>query len=119
MSEIVGLVFGKATNTTFNFTVNPEKLPKFGEFVVAENRDGEPVLGVVKGITNINKLIEDGNHSFQYIMRNIGYSKTLLGMNDVVIATARVLGVVDGEDIRPNRIPINRVRRSNLQAMMF
>jgi DNA helicase HerA-like ATPase len=105
-ADVVGLVFGRATNTTFSFTVNPENIPKFGEFVIVKNRDGEDVLGVVKEITNLNKLIESEDHTFEYILRNIGYSKTLLEMNDIVIATARVLGVIDGNDIKPNRTPI-------------
>jgi hypothetical protein len=36
-ADVVGLVFGRATNTTFSFTVNPENIPKFGEFVIVKN----------------------------------------------------------------------------------
>ncbi len=103
---MIGLVFGRATTNNFNFTVNPESIPKFGEFVVTQNRDGETVLGVVKEIINLNRLIEDDHFSFEYLLKHVGFSKRLIEMNDVVIATARVLGVVEGGEIRPNRIPI-------------
>ncbi len=103
---MIGLVFGRATTNHFNFAVNPANIPKFGEFVVTENRDGETVLGVVKEISNLNKLIEDDHFSFEYLLKHVGFSKTLIEMNDIVIATARVLGVVEDGDIRPNRVPV-------------
>jgi len=103
---MIGLVFGKATNTSFSFTVNPNNIPKFGEFVVTENRDGETVLGVVKEVANLNKLIESDDFSFEYLLRHVGFSKSLIEMNDIVVATAKVLGIVDGNDIKPNRVPI-------------
>ncbi|RLI79877.1 ATP-binding protein, partial [Archaeoglobales archaeon] len=59
---VVGLVFGPSSNTEFSFTVNPDNIPKFGEYVMAENRDGEDVLGIVKEIVNFNKLIMDESH---------------------------------------------------------
>jgi len=107
--DIVGLVFGPSSNTEFSFTVNPDNIPKFGEYVMAENRDGEKVLGIVKEIVNFNKLIMDEGYSFSYVLKNLSVSEKLLKMNDVVVATARVLGVVKNEteiDIQPNRVPI-------------
>lgn len=107
--DVVGLVFGPSSNTEFNFTVRPDNLPKFGEFVVAENRDGNVVLGVVKEIINFNKLIMDESYTFNYILKNIGASEKLLKMNEVVVASAKVLGVVKNNEeveIHPNRIPV-------------
>lgn len=109
MEELVGLVFGPSSNTEFSFTVNPDNILKFGEYVMAENRDGEKVLGIVKEIVNFNKLIMDEGYSFSYVLKNLSVSEKLLKMNDVVVATARVLGVVKNEteiDIQPNRVPI-------------
>lgn len=103
---MIGLVFGRATTNYFSFTVDPKNIPKFGEFVVTFNRDGETVLGVVKEIVNVNKLIEDDHFSFEYLLKHVGFSKKLIEQNDIVIATARVLGVVENGDIRPNRVPI-------------
>lgn len=109
-SDVVGLVFGPSSNTEFSFTVNPDNIPKFGEYVIVKNRDDEEVLGIVKKIENFNKLIMDESYSFTYILKNLSLSENLLQMNDIVIATARVLGVVEDKakdvDIRPNRVPI-------------
>ncbi len=121
---MIGLVFGRATTSSFSFTVNPENIPKFGEFVVTENRDGEDVLGVVKEVANLNKLIENEEFSFEYMLKHVGFSRSLIEMNDIVIATARVLGVVDGNDVRPNRIPIKpssevRLADSSLLQRLF
>ncbi len=103
---MIGLVFGRATTTHFSFTVNPNNIPKFGEFVTTKNRDGEIVLGTVKEIVNVNKLIEDDHFSFEYLLKHVGFSKRLIEQNDIVIATARVLGVVENGEIKPNRVPI-------------
>jgi len=111
---MIGLVFGKATTNYFSFTVNPDNIPKFGEFVITKNRDGEIVLGIVKEVVNINKLIEEDHFSFEYLLKHVGFSKRLIEQNDIVIATARVLGVIENGEIRPNRVPIMPSSEVNL-----
>lgn len=104
----VGLVFGQSSTSEFSFVVNPSKMPKFGEFVVAENRDGELVLGVVKEITNFNRLIVESN-AFEYIVKNMSFSERLMEKNEVVVAAATVLGVVkemESLEVLTNRSPI-------------
>jgi len=109
VKNAVGLVFGQSSTSEFNFAVNPNNIPKFGEFVVARNRDDEQVLGVVKEITNFNRMILD-EYAFDYILKNIGFSERLMEKNDVVVASANVLGVVketkNDVEVLPNRVPI-------------
>ncbi len=106
MQDAVGLVLGKSSISEFSFVVNPSKIPKFGEFVVAANRDGEEVLGVVREITSFNRLILDESFGFEYLMKNIDLTRNLLDRNEVVIAKASVLGVVRDGEVVPNRTPV-------------
>ena len=108
--NIIGLVFGPSSTMEFSFVVNPENAPKFGEFIVTKNRDGEEVLGIVKELNNINKLITSEEFSFESLVKNLLLSREIIEKNDIVIATARVLGVIHDNgpdaDILPNRTPI-------------
>lgn len=108
--DIIGLVFGPSSTAEFSFVVNLENAPKFGEYIVTENREGEEVLGIVKELNNINKLIASEEFSFESLVKNLLLSKEIIEKNDIVIATARVLGVIHDNgpdaDILPNRIPI-------------
>ncbi len=106
MDNVVGLVLGKSSISEFSFAVNPSNIPKFGEYVVASNRDGEEVIGIVKEISNFNRMILDEGFSFEYLVKNIDFSKRLLERNDVVVANAKVVGVMRDGDVHPNRTPI-------------
>lgn len=101
----IGFVLGESSITEFRFAVNPVKVPKFGEYVVAENRDGKEVLGIVRNVTNFNRLLEEAI-GFDYAIKNINMSKKLLERNEVIIANAKTLGVIEDREIIPNRIPI-------------
>lgn len=103
--ESIGFVLGESSITEFSFAVNPAKIPKFGEFVVAENRDHEEVLGLVKNVINSNRLLENGI-SFDYALMNIKSSKKVLERNEVIIAKAKILGVLKENEILPNRVPV-------------
>lgn len=110
LGNVVGLVFGQSSTSEFSFAVNPENIPKFGEFVVTKNRGGEDVLGIIKEITNFNKMILDESYAFDYVIKNMLFSERLIERNDVIIASANVLGVVknDGDKVSviPNRFPV-------------
>lgn len=103
--ESIGFVLGESSITEFNFAVNPSKIPKFGEFVVVENREGDDVLGLVKNVTNFNRLLEE-EMNFDYALKNINVSKRVLERNEVIVAKAKILGVVRGGEILPNRVPV-------------
>ncbi|MDI9645584.1 MAG: ATP-binding protein [Archaeoglobales archaeon] len=104
--ENVGLVFGEASISEFKFIVNPFNSPKFGEYVVAKNSDGEDVLGIVRKIKSFNRLMLEEEFSYEYLVKNIGYSKSLLEKNEVTVAVASILGVVKDCTIKPNRSSI-------------
>lgn len=104
--QSVGIVMGKSSITEFSFAINPSSIPKFGEYVVAENRDGEEVIGIVREISNFNRLILDEGFSFEYLVKNVDFSRKLLEKNDVIVGTASVIGVVKSGEISPNRTPI-------------
>ncbi|WP_202319855.1 ATP-binding protein [Archaeoglobus neptunius] len=106
MKVAVGLVMGKSSISEFSFAVNPSCIPKFGEYVMAENRDGEGVIGIVREISNFNRMIIDEGFSFEYLVKNIDFSRKLLEKNDVVVASATVIGVIRGGEVYPNRVPI-------------
>lgn len=103
--ESIGFVLGETSITEFSFAVNPLKIPRFGEFVVVENRNQEDVLGLVKSVTNFNRLLED-EMNFEYALMNIKSSKKVLERNEVIIASAKILGVVKDGEILPNRVPV-------------
>jgi len=102
----VGLVMGKSSITDFSFAVNPSAIPKFGEYVTAINRDGEEVIGIVREISNFNRMILDEGFSFEYLVKNLDFSRRLIEKNDVIVATATVIGVVKDGEVYPNRTPI-------------
>ncbi|MEM4540997.1 MAG: ATP-binding protein [Archaeoglobaceae archaeon] len=101
----IGFVLGESSISEFSFAVNPSNVPKFGEYVVAENRDGKEVLGIVRNVVNFNRLLENPLN-FEYALKNLSMSKKILERNEVVVANAKVLGIVEGGEISPNRVPI-------------
>ncbi len=104
--EVVGLVLGRSSIGEFSFVVNPSNVPKFGEYVVTKNGDGEDVLGIVREVSSFNRLILDDGLGYEYVVKNLGLSKVLLERNEVVTATASVVGVVNGDTVEPNRVPV-------------
>ena len=102
----VGLVMGKSSITDFSFAVNPLAIPKFGEYVTVMNRDEEEVIGIVREISNFNRMILDEGFSFEYLVKNLDFSRKLIEKNDVIVATATVIGVVRNGEVHPNRTPI-------------
>ncbi|ASJ09484.1 DNA helicase [Thermococcus siculi] len=110
----VGIVFGESTTDHFTFIVNPKnELPRFGEFLIARNRDGDEVLALLKSIRNINWLMDAGRGSYDYVEKTVNvFSKGVLDKSEAILATAKVLGVLrrsDGEFLAkpaPNRVPI-------------
>ncbi len=111
MEGPIGIVYGESTTDRFTFIVNPHvELPKFGEFVVVKNREGEDVLASVRGIRNVNWLMEAGKGSYDYVEKTVRvFSSGVLGKSEALIANARVLGVLKGGTSfrqMPNRVPI-------------
>ncbi len=110
----VGIVFGESTTDHFTFIVNPRnELPRFGEFLIARNRDGDEVLALLKSIRNVNWLMDAGRGSYDYVEKTVNvFSKGVLDKSEEILATAKVLGVLrtaDGEFLAkpaPNRVPI-------------
>ncbi|WP_297458666.1 ATP-binding protein [Thermococcus sp.] len=110
----VGIVFGESTTDHFTFIVNPRnELPRFGEFLIARNRDGDEVLALLKSIRNINWLMDAGRGSYDYVEKTVNvFSKGVLDKSEEILATAKVLGVLrtaGGEFLAkpaPNRVPI-------------
>ncbi|MDW7990191.1 MAG: ATP-binding protein [Archaeoglobaceae archaeon] len=103
--ESVGFVFGESSINEFSFAVNPLKVPKFGEYVVVENRSGEEVLGIVKNLTNFNRLLEEGI-SFEYALKNFNISRIIIEKNEVIVAKAKIIGIISENNILPNRVPV-------------
>lgn len=104
--QSVGVVMGRSSISEFSFAVNPSSIPKFGEYVVAENRDGEEVIGIVREISNFNRLILDEGFSFEYLVKNMDFSRRLIEKNDVIVGNASVIGVIRDGEVFPNRVPI-------------
>ncbi|AFL95951.1 hypothetical protein CL1_1755 [Thermococcus cleftensis] len=110
----VGIVFGESTTDHFTFIVNPRnELPRFGEFLVVRNREGDEVLALLKSIRNLNWLMEAGRGSYDYVEKTVNvFSRGILDKSEEILATAKVLGVLrtrDGEFLTkpaPNRVPI-------------
>lgn len=101
----VGFVLGESSINEFSFAIDPSNVPKFGEYVVAENRDGKEVLGIVRNVINFNRLLENPL-SFEYALKNFSMSKKLLERNEVVTANAKVIGILEDGEIIPNRVPV-------------
>jgi len=107
----VGIVYGESTTDRFTFIVNPGvELPRFGEFVVVKNREGDDVLASVRGLKNVNWLMDAGRGSYDYVEKTVDvFSKGVLGKSEALIASARVLGILrENERFKqmPNRVPI-------------
>ncbi|MCD6372223.1 MAG: ATP-binding protein [Thermococcus sp.] len=107
----IGIVYGESTTDRFTFIVNPHvELPKFGEFVVVKNREGDDVLASVRSIRNVNWLMDAGKGSYDYVEKTVKvFSSGVLGKSEALIASARVLGILrKGEKFKqmPNRVPI-------------
>ena len=110
----VGIVFGESSTDHFTFIVNPKNdLPRFGEFLVVKNREGDEVLALLKSIRNLNWLMEAGRGSYDYVEKTVNvFSRGILDKSEAILATAKVLGVIrtrDGEFMVkpvPNRVPI-------------
>ena len=107
----IGIVYGDSTTDRFMFIVNPHvELPKFGEFVVVKNREGDDVLASVRSIRNVNWLMDAGKGSYDYVEKTVKvFSSGVLGKSEALIASARVLGILrKGEKFKqmPNRVPI-------------
>jgi DNA helicase HerA-like ATPase len=113
-ANAVGIVFGESSTDHFTFIVNPKnELPRFGEFLIVRNRDGDEVLGLLKSMRNINWLMDAGRGSYDYVEKTVNvFSKGVLDKSEEILATAKVLGVLrrhDGEFLprpAPNRVPI-------------
>lgn len=103
--DAIGFVLGESSINEFSFATDPSKVPKFGEYVVAENRDGKGVLGIVRNVINFNRLLENPL-SFEHALKNLSMSKKLLERNEVVIANAKVIGILENGEIIPNRVPV-------------
>lgn len=107
MNDKVGIVYGESSTDRFTFIANPDNLPKFGEFVVVTNREGEEVLGVVKRVINVNWLMSAGRGNYAYIEKTVSaFSKGVLEKSEALIVEVRTLGVVNGSEVMPNRFPI-------------
>lgn len=103
--DVIGFVLGESSISEFSFAVDPSNVPKFGEYVVAENRDGKEVLGIVRNVINFNRLLENPL-SFEYALKNVKMSKKILEKNEVVVANAKIIGIAENGEIIPNRVPV-------------
>lgn len=110
----VGIVSGESTTDHFTFIANPKRgLPRFGEFLMVKNRDGDEVLAILKSVRNINWLMEAGKGSYDYVEKTVNvFSRGVLDKSEAILATAKVVGVLrraNGEFLNrpaPNRVPI-------------
>lgn len=103
--EAIGFVHGESSIDEFTFAIDPSNVPRFGEYVVAENREGKEVLGIVRKVVNFNRLLENPL-SFEHALKNLSLSKRLIERNEIVVANAKVIGIVENGEIIPNRVPI-------------
>lgn len=83
---------------------------QFGEFVVAQNRNGEWVIGTIRRLQNINWLLISGKSTYQSLQLDLEQYGESIEDNEEVIASVRVLGKLsfNGENVEvlPNRVPI-------------
>ncbi|MDK2869313.1 MAG: double-strand break repair helicase HerA and related ATPase [Pyrococcus sp.] len=106
MEEFVGIVRGEASFTSYEFSINPSANVSFGEFVVTKNRDGDLVLGTVRHVKNVNWLLSSVKSNFNSLALDIEEYGESLGENEEVVATVRILGKIEGNELVPNRVPI-------------
>jgi hypothetical protein len=108
--DAVGIVKGEASVIGYDFSAHPEVNLQFGEFVVAQNRNGEWVIGTIRKLQNINWLLISGKSTYQSLQLDLEQYGESIEDNEEVIASVRVLGKLNfnGEriDVLPNRVPI-------------
>ncbi|WP_042698755.1 DNA double-strand break repair helicase HerA [Thermococcus sp. PK] len=108
--EAVGIVKGEASVIGYDFSAHPDVNLQFGEFVVAQNRNGEWVIGTIRKLQNINWLLISGKSTYQSLQLDLEQYGESIEDNEEVIASVRVLGKLNfnGEriDVLPNRVPI-------------
>ncbi|AFK22721.1 ATP-binding protein [Pyrococcus sp. ST04] len=102
----LGIVRGEASYATFEFSVNPDAEISFGEFVVTKNRAGELVLGIVRGVENVNWLLTSAKSNFNSLSLDIQEYGESLAENEEIVATVKILGKVANGELQPNRVPI-------------
>ncbi|HIH73611.1 MAG: Bipolar DNA helicase [Thermococcales archaeon 44_46] len=108
--DAVGIVKGEASVIGYDFSAHPDVNLQFGEFVVAQNRNGEWVIGTIRKLQNINWLLISGKSTYQSLQLDLEQYGESIEDNEEVIASVRVLGKLNfnGEriDVLPNRVPI-------------
>ncbi|USS39934.1 DNA double-strand break repair helicase HerA [Thermococcus aggregans] len=108
--DAVGIVKGEASVVGYDFSAHPDVNLQFGEFVVAQNRNGEWVIGTIRKLQNINWLLMSGKSTYQSLQLDLEQYGESIEDNEEVIASVRVLGKLkfNGEKIEvlPNRVPI-------------
>jgi len=108
--DAVGIVKGEASVIGYDFSAHPDVNLQFGEFVVAQNRNGEWVIGTIRRLQNINWLLISGKSTYQSLQLDLEQYGESIEDNEEVIASVRVLGKLNfnGENVEvlPNRVPI-------------
>ncbi|MCO6041813.1 DNA double-strand break repair helicase HerA [Thermococcus alcaliphilus] len=108
--DAVGIVKGEASVIGYDFSAHPDVNLQFGEFVVAQNRNGEWVIGTIRRLQNINWLLISGKSTYQSLQLDLEQYGESIEDNEEVIASVRVLGKLsfNGEkvEVLPNRVPI-------------
>ncbi|CAB50129.1 DNA double-strand break repair helicase HerA [Pyrococcus abyssi] len=102
----IGIVRGEATFLNYEFSVNPNKDVSFGEFVITKNRDGEDVLGIVRGVRNVNWILSSAKSTFNSIKLDVEEYGSSIFDNEEIVATVKVLGKIDDGELVPNRVPV-------------
>lgn len=113
--KAVGIVRGEATVTNYTFSAQPDAELRFGEFVVAQNREGEWVIGNVRKLENINWLLSGGKSTYHALQLDLEEYGDSIEANEELIATVRILGKIrinGGKvEVLPNRVPIPNGRK--------
>ena len=108
--DAVGIVKGEASVIGYDFSAHPDVNLQFGEFVVAQNRNGEWVIGTIRKLQNINWLLISGKSTYQALQLDLEQYGESIEDNEEVIASVRVLGKLsfNGKkvEVLPNRAPI-------------
>lgn len=108
--DAVGIVKGEASVIGYDFSAHPGVNLQFGEFVVAQNRNGEWVIGTIRKLQNINWLLISGKSTYQSLQLDLEQYGESIEDNEEVIATVRVLGKLNFNgkkvEVLPNRVPI-------------
>ncbi|HIP88632.1 MAG TPA: ATP-binding protein [Thermococcus paralvinellae] len=113
--KVVGIVRDEATVTSYTFSAHPNAELRFGEFVVAQNREGEWVIGNIRKLENINWLLSGGKSTYHALQLDLEQYGDSIEANEELIATVRILGKIriNGENVEvlPNRVPIPNGRK--------